>query len=105
MSRGMLWVGLALLCGMALWWGRAVNVTADEEAIPSRSTRPASTRSTTSQSAETSRSTRTSSDSGGREARIEAKLDQVLANQDQILAMLDEVMAELKIVKIRATVR
>ena len=100
MGRGMSWrggaIGLALLCGMALWW----NVTAaEEEEVPTQSS---STRAATSRSADTSRSTR-ASDTG--EARIEAKLDQILANQDQILAKLDQVMEELKIVKIRATVR
>ena len=105
-SRAIVAAGLAILCGIAPWWGRALNVrAAEEEEVPTRSTRPASTRATTSRSADTSRSTRAASSDSGREARIEAKLDQVLTNQDQILAKLDEVMEEVKIVKIRATVR
>lgn len=104
MSRGMSWrggaIGLILLCGMALWW----NVTAaEEEEVPTPSSRSSATRAATSRSADASRSTRTSDT--GREAQIEAKLDQILANQDQILAKLDQVMEELKIVKVRATVR
>lgn len=39
------------------------------------------------------------------EAAIQKKLDEILANQDAILKRLDEVMEELRIVKIRATLR
>ncbi len=91
---------LAAVCLGALWAGTNFS-RAEEEAIPSRSSRASQT--TADRSADTSRSTRASETSGP--ARIEAKLDQILANQDRILARLDEVMEELKIVKIRATVR
>ena len=37
--------------------------------------------------------------------KVEAKLNDILARQEQILQRLDQVMEELKIVKIRATVR
>lgn len=40
-----------------------------------------------------------------REKRLEEKLDQVLANQQTILQRFDQVMEELRIVKVRATVR
>lgn len=69
--------------------------------MPTRSSRE--TAASPSRAENTSRSTRPS-ETGGT-ARVEAKLDQVLANQEQILARLDQVLEELKIVKIRATVR
>lgn len=37
--------------------------------------------------------------------KVEAKLNDILARQEQILQRLDQVMEELRIVKIRATVR
>ena len=37
--------------------------------------------------------------------KLDAKLDQILQNQEQIFQRLDEVMEELKIVKVRATLR
>jgi hypothetical protein len=37
--------------------------------------------------------------------QLEAKLDQILGNQERLFKRLDEVMEELKIVKIRATLR
>ena len=37
--------------------------------------------------------------------QVEAKLNDILAHQEQILQRLDQVMEELRIVKIRATVR
>ena len=104
-SRAVVAAGLAILCGIAPWWGRVINAkAAEEEEVPTRSTR-STTHATASRSADTSRSSRAASSDSGREARIEAKLDQILANQEQILAKLDAVMEELKIVKIRATVR
>ena len=36
---------------------------------------------------------------------VQAKLDHIIENQERILKRLDEVMEELKIVKIRATLR
>ena len=38
-------------------------------------------------------------------ARVNTKLEEVLETQQQILKRLDEVMEELKIIKIRATLR
>jgi phage tail tape-measure protein len=38
-------------------------------------------------------------------ARVNTKLEEVLETQQQILKRLDEVMEELKVVKIRATLR
>jgi hypothetical protein len=92
-------MGLAALCGIACWGsGPGSGGAATEEEVPTHSSQ-----SSPSRSANTNRSTRASDT--GREARIEAKLDQILANQDQMFAKLDQVMEELKIVKIRATVR
>ena len=98
-ERAVVAMGLAALCGIA-WWGAGPGSSraATEEEVPTHSSR-----SSASRSANTGRATRTADT--GREARIEAKLDQILANQDQMLAKLDQVMEELKIVKIRATVR
>jgi hypothetical protein len=78
-------------------------IRAAEEEVPTRSTRSGASRSAANANENTSRSTRTSQE--GREARVEAKLDQVLANQETILARLDQMMEELKVIKIRATVR
>ena len=89
---------LALLCGIALWGSARIGRAATDEEAPTSSSRSSASRTST-----TSRSTRASET--GREARIEEKLDQILANQDRMFAKLDEVMEELKIVKIRATVR
>lgn len=94
---------LALLCGIALWGSAGIGRAATDEDVPTSSSRSSASRTSTSRSAEAGRSTRTSAT--GREARIEEKLDQILANQDRLFAKLDEVMEELKIVKIRATLR
>lgn len=92
---------LALLCGIALWGSAAgIGRAADDEDVPTHSSRSGASRTSASRSADATRASET-----GREAKIEAKLDQILANQDQVLAKLDEVMEELKIVKIRATIR
>ena len=91
---------LAAVCLGAAWVGTVAS-RAEEEAIPSRSSRSA--QPAPSHTIDAGRSTRTSET--GATARVEAKLDQILSNQDRILARLDEVMEELKIVKIRATVR
>ena len=94
---------LAILCGSVLWGSAGSSRAATEEEVPTRSSHSTATRTSTSRSADSTRSTRTSET--GREARIEAKLDQILANQDQMFAKLDQIIEELKIVKIRATVR
>ena len=90
---------LAVLSVGALWAGAAAS-RAEEEAVPSRSSRAAEPAAS---HAAAGRSTRAPEASGA--AKIDAKLDQILANQERILSRLDEVMEELKIVKIRATVR
>ena len=95
-----------LLAGGLLCSGVRVSRAADETQVPDRSSRAAGsgTRAASrTQAADASRSSRSSDTS--REARIEAKLDQILANQDQMMAKLDQILEEVKIVKIRATVR
>ena len=57
------------------------------------------------QAARTTRSRSASGTDGTGEAAVEAKLDQILESQQQILKRLDEIMEELRIVKIRATMR
>ena len=43
--------------------------------------------------------------SGGKEAKILSKLDEILANQHTILQKFDAIMEELRIIKVRATPR
>ena len=66
----------------------------------------------TSMAEETSRATRSvlgGAASGGSSASsnagLEKKLDQILANQETILQRFDQVMEELRIIKVRATLR
>ena len=92
---------LCIILCVGAFWMRTNLSRAEEEAVPTRSNR--SSHPAASQGSDTNRSTRTSETGGA--ARIEAKIDQVLANQERILARLDDVMKELQIVKIRATVR
>lgn len=95
-ARGGVW--LLLVCAAV---GTCAHLSdAAEEETPVQSTR---SRQTTTRTADAGRATRTSDTA--REARVEAKLDQLLAYQERILTRLNEVMEELKIVKIRATVR
>jgi hypothetical protein len=51
------------------------------------------------------RAARTSASSSSSADGLERKLEEVLAGQQAILKRLDEIMEELKIVKIRASVR
>ena len=81
-------LGLLLALGLGL---HAAGFAQDEETA-ARSTRPRS-------------ATRSSQQGGGADAKLDAKLDEILANQQRILARLDEVMEELKIIKIRATLK
>ena len=82
---------VAILCGISVWMSPS---RADEESSQSAV-----------RSSRASRSSRTSATNSDGEAKINAKLDQVLDNQQQILNRLNEVMEELKIIKIRATLR
>ena len=77
---------LMVLCLGFLWTGTNLG-SAEEEAIPTRSSRSAPSTSSRSASA-ADRSTRTPETSNA--ARIEAKVDQILASQEQILARLDQ---------------
>ena len=47
---------------------------------------------------------RTQPSTGG-DAKLQAKLDKILETQERILKRLDEVMEELRIVKIRASIK
>ena len=97
-SRRVILLTAAALSGM---WAMVGITRAEEEVAPTRSSRSGGSAST--RAADTGRSSR--APETGATARVEAKLDQVLANQEQIMARLDQVLEELKIVKIRATVR
>jgi hypothetical protein len=77
-------VGLALALGIGAWIN--TSTLAKEEGTGS-----------------SSRSSRASKASDG--GKTEEKLNEILENQQKILKRLDEVMEELKIVKIRASVR
>lgn len=98
----------AIAAGLLLGLGVGANLSS-----PSRlSAMPADQPTAASDDAEqkttkASRSTRPSGSSGSGKAGsgVEAKVDEILSNQRRILSRLDEVMEELKIVKIRATMR
>ncbi|MBI3011836.1 MAG: hypothetical protein HYY58_05055 [Candidatus Omnitrophica bacterium] len=61
-------------------------------------TRPAETTSTTA-------GTSTGGGAKDKDAQLMKKLDQILANQQTILQKFDEVMEELRIIKVRTTIR
>ena len=83
-------MALALACGLVAWSDGALLANDAVEGT-GRSTR----------------SSRTTQKDGGKvsESKIEEKLNQILENQQKILARFDQVMEELRIVKIRATLR
>ena len=81
--------GLALALGMGLWINTEAPARAAEPKSGSRSSRASENEET----------------AGKTNAKVAAKLDEILENQQQILKRLDQVMEELKIVKIRATMR
>ncbi len=56
------------------------------------------------QRSRSTRSSGTSASSGG-DAKVEQKLDEILDNQQKLFTRLDQIMEELKIVKIRATLK
>ena len=79
-------LGLTLAFGIGLW-----SQTGAQAEAPSRSSRPP-------------RPPSAGKAGGDVDAKkLDAKLDQILANQEKILQRFDEVMEELRIVKIRAT--
>ena len=43
--------------------------------------------------------------SSNKDAGLERKLDQIIANQENMLQRFDQVMEELRIIKVRATLR
>ena len=92
--------GLLLLAimGIAVW---PATVSAEDEASDR------STRSSTTTAGPATRSAKpaATASSNNPNAKLEAKLDQILANQEQIFRRFDEVMEELRIVKVRATLR
>lgn len=83
-------VGLALLLGIGLWI--QMGTAAEGQ---SQSTRRSS--ATSAEGAEAKAEVDTK--------KLEAKLDRILDNQERMFQRFDEVMEELKIVKIRATLR
>ena len=88
------WVAAVLGCVLAAGAGfGALARAADEEGSADRATR------------RTSRTTTAVTSTASNTDPLERKLDDVLAGQQAILKRLDEVMEELRIVKIRATIR
>lgn len=84
--------GLLTILGLGfsvMWVTTEDAIGSDEQGAPAATT--SSRRGTSS----------TNKDSST--AKLEKKLDQILANQEQILKRFDDVMEELRIVKIRAT--
>ena len=57
------------------------------------------------QSSKAAKSAGKTEEEGKLDPKVEARLNDILAHQEQILQRLDQVMEELKIIKIRATVR
>ena len=80
-------LGLALVVSLGTWL--QTGTPAEGQSRSSR--RPARGAEETSEKVDT--------------AKLEAKLDQILENQDQILKRFDDVMEELRIVKVRATLK
>ena len=80
---------------IGLWLSAESPATAQNQSSGSRSTRKSGAGASTAAGS--------SEDANNR--KILAKLDQVLDNQQKILAKFDEVMEELRIIKIRATLR
>ena len=80
-------IGLGVSCWFsALSWAKQTTVKA-RSSTTSSATKP----STPSQEAS--------------DAKLEKKLDEILANQQTILQKFDAVMEELRIIKVRATLR
>ncbi|MBI4597225.1 MAG: hypothetical protein HY737_02345 [Candidatus Omnitrophica bacterium] len=97
MNRWSQAIGLlvALSVGIGIgWMSRPAVWAAEEDATPP----VRSSRATTKSAAAST----TSSSSGN--AKLEKKLDEILANQQDILKRFDAVMEELKIIKVRATI-
>ena len=95
-STRMRWrIAVALGCALAAGAGFGALVRAADEESAARTTH------------RTSRTTTAAAPTAPKidSLALERKLDDMLAGQQAILKRLDEVMEELKIVKIRATVR
>ena len=89
---------LAVIAGLllAVGMGTGVVFSQDDAEPPTRSSRPAKPAGTSS-----------ASDTGKDKdlAAIERKLDQIIQTQSAILQKFDAVMEELRIIKVRATIR
>ena len=78
---------LLVLCS-GFWFG--VSAQGEEEQKTKTSSRPRGSATT---------------ETGKLDSKLEAKLNQILENQQKIFQRFDEVMEELRIVKIRATLK
>ena len=78
--------GVGLLCGLTLL-GQAVSAERSSRAAKSKT------------------AAATASSDQADDHAVKQKLDELAAGQDKILKRLDEIMEELKVVKIRATLR
>lgn len=94
---------ITLAVALALGGWLAMSVQAEDERV-SAQTR-AATPSRTSKSKAAPAATTQEADADRQMKRIEAKLDQLLEHQQKIFSRFDDVMEELRIVKIRASVR
>ena len=83
-------LGLALVVSLGMW----IQADTPAEGQP-RSSRRSAGASGSGEDAITHADTK----------KLEAKLDQILQNQERIFQRLDEVMEELRIVKVRATLK
>ncbi len=95
--RGSVWTGIvasagvAIVLGLGVWLNTTTQAAEEKQENVFRSTQAPRTAVS---SRDTSRGT-----------NADPKIDEILRNQRKILSRLDEVMEELKIVKIRASVR
>ena len=85
------WVLLIVGIGLGTCLFSAVESMAEEAARPTRSVLGGAASGASSAS--------------GKDAGVERKLDQILANQETILQRFDQVMEELRIIKVRSTSR
>ena len=96
-------VGIGLLVGSGIGVTLGHAAEEEEQAAPSPSRPPAARSSRGGSSREPSASAASSS-SAASTAKLEKKLDQVLANEQEILKRFDQVMEELRIIKVRSSI-
>ena len=101
-SRLVMWlVGVGLMIAGGVGLSQAVAAD-DGEASPTQQPAVHVTRSNVSSTS--SAATSSSSSGGPSHAKLEQKLNEILANQQEILKRFDAVMEELRVIKVRTTI-